>query len=338
MGRTHPTLKLTTMLRHLILLVAFQAGFDKANGADCPYDYENLNWGGLATSNPTECDGAELCKSGSDQLKGSPINIVKANTVAASCQLNFFEDLSFQMAYTSLSGKWAQKGFTFQFTVDDVPNRPTVQYTSDFTKSNHNYELLQVHYHWGDSTTKGSEHFIDGTQYPLEVHFVHGNTKYKKDSSWGANPDGLLVIGVLYKIYNSGTDVFDQTKWLNDQANRAEAWAEASNPQETSSNDQSNMWNTLKTALENGHYNYKGSLTTPLCNEAVTWIVAKTVLPVLSSDIDKFRKLKAPRGPKEGQGITRNWREPQAIGTRTVYEMSRSWDYGSWAWYYGIMS
>ena len=31
------------------------------------------------------------------------------------------------------------------------------------------YKLVQFHFHWGKSDDHGSEHFIDGKKYPLEV-------------------------------------------------------------------------------------------------------------------------------------------------------------------------
>ena len=71
-----------------------------------------------------------------------------------------------------------------------------VQYNSEFTESSHNYELLQIHYHWGEDVTEGSEHTVDGSKYPLEAHFVHGNTKYKATGDYTDHADGLLVIGV----------------------------------------------------------------------------------------------------------------------------------------------
>eukprot|EP01084_Bolivina_argentea_P059806 109259_1 len=33
--------------------------------------------------------------------------------------------------------------------------------------------LHSLHFHWGLTDDAGSEHFVDGHQYPLEVHFVH---------------------------------------------------------------------------------------------------------------------------------------------------------------------
>ena len=39
------------------------------------------------------------------------------------------------------------------------------------------YEFAQLHFHWGDSGDKGSEHQIDGKAFSMEAHLVHFNTK-----------------------------------------------------------------------------------------------------------------------------------------------------------------
>jgi hypothetical protein len=33
-----------------------------------------------------------------------------------------------------------------------------------------NYTLLQFHFHWGENSYQGSEHYVDGYKYPLEVY------------------------------------------------------------------------------------------------------------------------------------------------------------------------
>ena len=39
------------------------------------------------------------------------------------------------------------------------------------------YKFAQLHFHWGDTSQKGSEHTLNGKAFPLEVHLVHFNTK-----------------------------------------------------------------------------------------------------------------------------------------------------------------
>lgn len=34
------------------------------------------------------------------------------------------------------------------------------------------YPLVQFHFHWGYDSDEGSEHTLDGRQYPLEVFLI----------------------------------------------------------------------------------------------------------------------------------------------------------------------
>ena len=38
------------------------------------------------------------------------------------------------------------------------------------------YHLAQFHFHWGADNSKGSEHFLNGRQFPMEVHSTHNNS------------------------------------------------------------------------------------------------------------------------------------------------------------------
>ena len=42
---------------------------------------------------------------------------------------------------------------------------------------NGTYQFAQLHFHWGNSENKGSEHIIEGKAFPMEVHLVHFNKK-----------------------------------------------------------------------------------------------------------------------------------------------------------------
>ena len=62
-----------------------------------------------------------------------------------------------------------------------------------------------MHWHWGSDSSKGSEHTIDGKEYPIEIHLVHVNAKYydangaPTDETFSM-PDGLAVLGIMYEV------------------------------------------------------------------------------------------------------------------------------------------
>ena len=75
-----------------------------------------------------------------------------------------------------------------------------------------------------------------------------------------------IATGVLYKIYNSATDDSTATNWIKWPANNAKKYAANEASGTTTAIETGNqyiLWKTMVEALKNGHYNYKGSLTTP---------------------------------------------------------------------------
>lgn len=62
------------------------------------------------------------------------------------------------------------------------------------------YEFSQFHFHWGSDNSKGSEHLINGKGGPMEIHLVFFNQKYSNFMNASTKPDGLSVIGFLYKV------------------------------------------------------------------------------------------------------------------------------------------
>ena len=70
------------------------------------------------------------------------------------------------------------------------------------------YAFSQIHFHWGtDENSKGSEHYINGVSFPMEAHMVHINEKYKNLNESLEKDDGLLVLGLLFKVQKGAKPV-----------------------------------------------------------------------------------------------------------------------------------
>ena len=54
----------------------------------------------------------------------------------------------------------------------------------------------------GRNEFEGSEHYIEGKRYPLEIHFVHVNSKYADmDAALKSDQeDGILVVGQMFQL------------------------------------------------------------------------------------------------------------------------------------------
>lgn len=180
--------------------------------------------------------------------------------------------------------------------------------------STHTWVLAQMHMHWGRTgqTNEGSEHYLQGQRYPLEAHLVHFNSIYGNVSTAAGKSDGLLVVGVFFDLSTSDVDAI---KLIANNIATA-----TSTPVDLPST----LTLTELFSTSGDFYSYGGGLTTPTCNEAVTWIVMKDVKPISLVTLGKFWAAEASAGvtiSKFG-----NYRPLQAIGSRTVYLMTKGTD------------
>ncbi len=148
--------------------------------------------------------------------------------------------------------------------VDIVNNGHTIQFNvsgnNKITIGDKEYKLLQFHFH------AGSEHTIDGKQYPLDVHFVHKNS----DADFA-------VIGLMYE---KGAENALFAEYMKDfPAEKGEKKGEG----------EIDLMSLVP--KETGYYNYKGSLTTPPCSEVVNWYVMKKPVTASKEQLDSFAKI-----------------------------------------------
>jgi len=177
------------------------------------------------------------------------------------------------------------------------------------------YKVLQLHFHWGSDDTKGSEHVYDGMAFPMELHVVHWNSKYvvsPTDDSPDVDTiltsvDGLAVTGFMFEVV---ADDNDALKPITDALVKV-------NEADSSEKLTGFMLNDLiAPAIARGmtYATYPGGLTTPPCNEVVTWINFKDPLPVSSAQLQAFRELMDGKGGM----IVDNFRSPQPLAGREI--------------------
>lgn len=123
----------------------------------------------------------------------------------------------------------------------------------------YNYKLKQIHFHLY------SEHRLNSTQYPMEMHIVHKN----EDTSDKDNEN--LVLGVLFDYQkDKENDFLKDMKFAKEE-----------------NIDNAELKNIIN---ENDpFFYYKGGLTTPPCTENVNWIVFRKIRQM---SISQFNDLK----------------------------------------------
>ncbi|XP_058974635.1 carbonic anhydrase 2 [Musca domestica] len=163
------------------------------------------------------------------------------------------------------------------------------------------YVLEQIHFHWW------SEHTIENVRYPFEMHMVHRNKKYPNMTVATLNKDGLVVVGVLYHASLERNRVVDDI--LSDFV-PIMSYEQINNPIKIKTNFKIS---DLVPAIPS-YITYEGSLTTPGCNEAVTWIVLAETFPIGIDQVEAFKSLECERG----KTLANNYRVIQKTNDRAV--------------------
>lgn len=222
-------------------------------------------------------------------MRQSPINIVTAD-VQESEDL---EALVFNSAWDD------EVDGSFSNTNHSVTFKPGGS-TTGATIVNHRgtYNFAQFHFHWGSSDLTGSEHLVNGEQYPAELHFVH--TKQGGEITDG---DYHAVVGVFCEATDDPATGIWRTLLDNlPIAHGAE-------------NSITDVVYSDLLPDNRDYYYYMGSLTTPRCGETVQWFVLKETIEVPTSVLEAFRTV------VENDGVTllqTNFRDPQDLNGRVV--------------------
>jgi len=262
----------------------------------------------------------------------SPINLV--SSTRASTNLADFTLTNYEVP---MSGKLENTGTSLKFAFDSATNAPTVTGGRLGTDV---FEFAQFHWHWGSVSTQGSEHTLDGKEYPAEVHLVHFNKKYNDISTAVTMSDGLAVLGFFYEVSSLGngnlTPFIDQVAGLvNKRRSLDEGRAFSGNFTQEARSFKKNIKEDILSVesrasaavsgmirldslfpvggLPGNYYYYSGSLTTPTCDESVLWTVFDTTSTISEAQLTTLRTL-------TGSGVTLNdnFRPPQPLNGRTV--------------------
>jgi len=165
------------------------------------------------------------------------------------------------------------------------------------------YSMAQLHWHWGSNDYIGSEHTINRRRFPIEMHLVH--LAFGEGSSVGRN--SLAVAGFVFQIVQEDNPHIQGIVEMIDSVIHAHT--------EVSLRDaEFNVDRLIRPSLDGEYYNYDGSLTTPGCDEIVSWILFKEPLNISSRQLAKFRMLL----DNYGDPIVNNFRPIQPLNDRTV--------------------
>ncbi|XP_053594142.1 putative carbonic anhydrase 3 [Microplitis demolitor] len=243
------------------------------------------DWGYTAENGPSKWPG--LCKNGKRQ---SPINIETDNTLKDD--LGSLKFLHYDYAYT---GILTNTGHNVQITLSGVP----IFLSGGGLMST--YVLEQMHFHWG------AEHTIDNTRDALELHLVHRDKQYENVSIASQYDNGVAVVAVLFKLTD---DDNDSLYAILKAAESVSQWVGKSSIQIQRKVIPIHLLPNDRTTF----YRYTGSLTTPGCQESVTWFVMTEKLTISDSQVKILKNVQTHNGT-----LNTNYRPTQEIGNRKVY-------------------
>lgn len=225
------------------------------------------------TDNTGQDYWADIDGSFCDGTKQSPINIVTGNAKVYKNIPEFDVD-------------------SYDTDVEAVLENNGHALEIDLGRDTHNYDIsggglvgtfraVQFHFHFGSDGDQGSEHTLDGEQYPAEMHIVHYDTSYNSPGEALANTGGVAVLGFFLEETDSDND---DLEIIIKNIQHVEQ------PHTHHDLEDLNLSEIIPSNLDK-FWRYSGSLTTPRCNEVVTWTLFKETIKISTQQLATMRTL-----------------------------------------------
>ncbi|XP_008426330.1 carbonic anhydrase 4a [Poecilia reticulata] len=226
----------------------------------------------------------------------SPINIVTRKTVKDE-RLTPIEFKNYQQTFKN---SLTNNGHSVKV---NIPITSTIS-GGDLSTT---YKAVQFHLHWGKDGGPGSEHTIDGEQYPMELHIVHMKSSYADLTTALRDPNGVAVLGFFYEVSKSPNRMYDTI--INGVQSVASKNVSFSLPSIS-------LAQLIPPEQKlTSYYRYRGSLTTPPCSESVVWTVFETPIPLSMDQMKAFSTVQF----YDGTSMVNNFRPVQPLNGRLVY-------------------
>ncbi|XP_065053219.1 carbonic anhydrase 2-like [Rhopilema esculentum] len=137
------------------------------------------------------------------------------------------------------------------------------------------YEATSIVFHWGSADDRGSEHLLDQKAFPMEIQIMHKNIKYSENEDVLYKLDGIKALAVFVEV---GEEEHDGLKnIINHLKNVQFAGQESDIP-----------GFSLAFLFPNDtqkYYKYTGSLTSPPCNECVSWTILNNPIKISAGQV-----------------------------------------------------
>ncbi|KAJ8049670.1 Receptor-type tyrosine-protein phosphatase gamma [Holothuria leucospilota] len=235
----------------------------------------------------------------------SPINIVTNDAITVPGTL-IFEGYDIQKAGAGRPVSITNNGHTVQVALEG-------NYFMSGTGLPGKYKAVQFHFHWGRKDHRGSEHALNGKKYSAELHIVHYNTDKYASLSEAVSSEKVGAVGVV--------GVFLEAR-QQDNANLdpvIEGLSKIRCKGDVTKLKPFSLSSILPSDVKR-FYRYEGSLTTPNCNQDVTWTIFEKPIPISRKQLHFFRKLyETVKDETPKEHLVDNFRPLQKLNGRKVY-------------------
>ncbi|KAL1428620.1 hypothetical protein MTO96_002976 [Rhipicephalus appendiculatus] len=195
------------------------------------------------------------------------------------------------------------------------------------------FEFRYAQFHWGSTSSQGSEHRVDGIAYPMEVQLVYTKHNYAAVGK----PDQKYSVAIIATLYQVTYVDFDSVKAMRSILEVVES--------NTSSRGQRSLRHLLPWMVRRqaGHgsdadksfpltlnslmpqadlkkfFTYRGSLTTPPCTESVRWTIFSRNAFISETVVIKQACLRDHFVDKQTAAfLADNFRPPQRLHGRKI--------------------
>ncbi|XP_066296809.1 carbonic anhydrase-like [Branchiostoma lanceolatum] len=288
-------LKQATVLPLLLLL----ATTPLAKGATWGYSGSTApaNWASVVAN--TSCDANAQ----------SPIDIVSSSATQET--YSAFSFTGYDAVPSDVSMSLQNNGHSVLVALTSASNAISVS-GGGLTGS---YIAAQFHFHWGSTSdfTVGSEHTLNGNSFPGELHIVHYSSTYSSlgDALASGSDVALAVLGFFLEESSSDNaalaPIIDNLQSVNDSGDSYTFTSEFT-------------LDSILPSSKTNFYRYKGSLTTPTCDEVVVWTVFHDTIKISRSQLTSLVS-GAYFTAESGQAaavMANNYRPVQSLNGRAV--------------------
>ncbi|XP_066262380.1 putative carbonic anhydrase 3 [Euwallacea similis] len=169
------------------------------------------------------------------------------------------------------------------------------------------YVFSHIHFHWGANDTEGSEHTIDGRQFPGELHVVLFKSCYLTQEAALKEKDGVVILVYILNLQESPNPSLECI------VSTLAAIVKA----HTSAKLLPVALNSIFNQFEADYFMYRGSLANTSCIHSITWLITRFPICVSSDQINSFRFML----DDDNEIIRRNFRTIQPINDRHVFQI-----------------